>query len=221
MLSALIDFSLNNRFLVIVLVGLMAVAGVAAALHIPIDALPDLTNVQVLVVTEAGVLAPLEVERYVTYPVEATMNGLPDVEEIRSVSRFGLSAVTIVFHEGVDIYRARQLVNERLTEAREKLLGSGEPQIGPLSTALGEVLQFEVRGAGMTPMELRTLLDWEIAPMLRGVSGITEVNEHGGYVKTFEVQLNPDQMASHRIALSEVVDALERNNSSAGGGYIV
>ena len=115
-------------------------------MNIPIDALPDLTNVQVLVVTEAGALAPLEVERFVTNPVESTMNGLPDVEEIRSVSRLGLSAVTIVFHEGVDIYRARQLVSERLSEAREKLQGSGEPQIGPLSTATRR--SAPVRGPG-------------------------------------------------------------------------
>ena len=221
MLSALIDFSLNNRFLVIALVCLMALAGVFAALNIPIDALPDMTNVQVQVVTEAGVLSPVEVERFITYPVESTMNGLPGVEEIRSISKFGLSSVTIVFHEGVDVFRARQLVNERLADARDQLQGGGEPQLGPLSTALGEVLQFEVRGKGLTPTDLRTLLDWEIAPTLRGVSGITEVNVMGGFVKTFEVQLDPDRMASYGIALSEVLEALQHNNSTAGGGYIV
>jgi cobalt-zinc-cadmium resistance protein CzcA len=221
MLSALIDFSLNNRFLVISLVGLMALAGMFAALDIPIDALPDLTNVQVQVVTEAGVLSPVEVERFVTYPIESTMNGLPDVAEIRSISKFGLSSVTIVFYDDVDVFRARQLVNERLADARDQLQADAEPQLGPLTTALGEVLQFEVRGKGLTPTDLRTLLDWEIAPALRGVSGITEVNVMGGFVKSFEVQLDPDQMASHGIALSEVLEALEHNNSMAGGGYIV
>ncbi len=221
MLSGLIDFSLNNRFLVLALVSLMALAGVFAALNIPIDAMPDMTNVQVQVVTEAGVLSPVEVERFITYPVESTMNGLPNVEEIRSISKFGLSSVTIVFHENVDVYRARQLVNERLADARDKLQGAGEPQLGPLSTALGEVLQFEVRGKGMTPTDLRTLLDWEIAPTLRGVAGVTDVNVMGGFVKTFEVQLDPNRMASYSVALAEVLDALEHNNSTAGGGYIV
>jgi len=220
-LSGLIDFSLNNRFLVLALVSLMALAGVFAALSIPIDAMPDMTNVQVQVVTEAGVLSPVEVERFITYPVESTMNGLPNVEEIRSISKFGLSSVTIVFHENVDVYRARQLVNERLADARDKLHGAGEPQLGPLSTALGEVLQFEVRGKGMTPTDLRTLLDWEIAPTLRGVAGVTDVNVMGGFVKTFEVQLDPNRMASYSVALAEVLDALEHNNSTAGGGYIV
>jgi cobalt-zinc-cadmium resistance protein CzcA len=220
-LSSLIDFSLNNRFLVLALVCLMASAGVICALNIPIDAMPDLTNVQVQVVTEAGVLSPLEVERFITYPVESTMNGLPNVEEIRSISKLGLSSVTIVFHEKVDIYRARQLVNERLADARDKLQGAGEPQLGPLSTALGEVLQFEVRSKKMTPTELRTLLDWEIAPALRGTPGITDVNVMGGFVKTFEVQLDPNRMAGYSVALAEVLDALEHNNSTAGGGYIV
>jgi cobalt-zinc-cadmium resistance protein CzcA len=220
-LSALIDFSLNNRLLVVSLVCLMALAGVFAAFNIPIDALPDLTNVQVQVVTEAGVLSPIEVERLITYPVESTMNGLPGIEEIRSISKFGLSSITIVFHENVDIFRARQLVNERLADARDQLQGGGEPQLGPLTTALGEVLQFEVRGKGLTPTDLRTLLDWEIAPTLRAVPGITEVNVMGGYVKSFEVQLDPNRMASHDIALSEVFEALEHNNSTAGGGYIV
>jgi cobalt-zinc-cadmium resistance protein CzcA len=221
-LSALIDFSLRNRFIVIALVGLMALAGIRAALTIPIDAVPDMTNVQVQVVTEAGVLSPLEVERFVTYPIESTMNGLPHVEEIRSISKFGLSAVTVVFEEHVDIYWARNLVNQRITEARDKLGAShGEPTLGALTTALGEVLQFEVRGGGLTPMELRTLLDWEIAPQLRGVPGVTDVNAHGGYAKTFEVQLDPNQLANYGIALEEVLAALERNNSSAGGGYII
>src|SRR5580658_7143561 len=154
MLSAVIDFSLENRLLVLTLVLLMALAGVYSAVHIPIDAVPDMTSVQVQVVTKAGSLSPLEVERYVTYPVETTMNGLPNVQEIRSLSKFGLSLVTIVFHEGTDIYRARQLVVERLPSAQERMIhGYGSPQIGVLSTALGEILQFEVRGPGYTPME--------------------------------------------------------------------
>jgi cobalt-zinc-cadmium resistance protein CzcA len=222
MLSALIDFSLQNRFLVLTLVLLMAVGGIYSAMTIPIDAVPDMTNVQVQVVTAAGSLSPLEVERYVTYPVEQTMNGLPRVEELRSVSKFGLSVVTIVFQEGTDIYRARQLVGERLPDARERVIaGYGSPSLGVLTTALGEVLQFEVRGEGYTPMQLRTLLEWEIAPQMRQVEGVTEINIHGGYYKTFEVTVDPDRLTAHGVALGELFAALERNNSSTGGGYVV
>ncbi len=222
MLSAVIDFSLQNRFLVLTLVLLMAVGGVYSALTIPIDAVPDMTNVQVQVITKAGSLSPLEVERYVTYPVEQTMNGLPRVQEIRSVSKFGLSVVTIVFLEGTDIYRSRQLVSERLGDARERVLqGYGSPSLGVLTTALGEVLQFEVRGEGYTPMELRTMLEWEIAPQMRQVPGVTEINVHGGFYKTFEVTIDPDRLSAHGVALGEMFDALARNNSSTGGGYVV
>src|SRR3569623_1006879 len=222
MLSARIDASLENRCLVLALVWLMARGGAYCALTIPIDAVPDMTNVQVQVVTKAGSLSPLEVERYVTYPVEETMNGLPNVEEIRSISKFGLSLVTIVFKEGTDIYRSRQLVGERLGDAKERIVqGYGNPNLGVLTTALGEVLQFEVKGAGYSPMELRTLLEWEIAPQLRQTPGVTEVNSHGGYYKTFEVTVDPDRLSAQDLALGELFAALSQNNSRAGGGYIV
>ncbi len=222
MLTQLIDLALNNRLLVVTLVLLMALTGLQSALTIPVDAVPDMTNVQVQVVTDAGALSPLEVEQYVTYPVESTMGGLPDVQEVRSVSKFGLSLITIVFQDQTDIQLARKLVAERLIEARSQLpAGVGEPQLGPISTALGEVLQFEVCGADYTPMELRTILEWQIAPQLREVPGVTEINSHGGYYKTFEVQLDPQRLASSGVSLSEVVAALERTNISTGGGYIV
>ncbi|HEX3870211.1 MAG TPA: CusA/CzcA family heavy metal efflux RND transporter [Pirellulales bacterium] len=222
MLSALINASLENRFLVLALVAIMAAAGLYNAANLPIDAVPDMTNVQVQVVTKVGSLSPLEVERYVTYPVEATMSGLPRVERIRSVSKLGLSMVTIVFHEGTDIYRARQMVDERIEEARQRIIrGYGSPSLGVLTTALGEVLQFEVKGAGYSPMELRTMLEWEIAPRMRQVPGVTEINSQGGFYKTFEITVDPDRLSAQGIALAELFDALERNNSSAGGGYIV
>ncbi len=222
MLSKLIELSLHNRFLVIVLTALMAISGGYCAMHVPIDAVPDMTNVQVQIATNAEPLSPLEVENYVTYPIENTMGGLPNVEELRSVSKFGLSLVTIVFEEGTDIYWARQLVSERLGTAREAMAaGSGEPQLGPLTTALGEVLQFEVRGEGYSAMDLRTLLEWEIAPQLRQTPGVTEVNTHGGFYKTYEVRLNPDQLATFGVGLEEVITALSNNNTNAGGGYIV
>ena len=221
MLSHLIEFCLNNRLLVIIIVVLVGFFGAYNGLTIPIDAVPDMTNIQVQVITEAGSLSPLEVERYVSYPVEATMSGLPNIEEVRSTSRLGISVVTVVFKEGTDIYLARNLVNERLAEASNRIGKYGDPQIGALSTALGEILQFEVRGEGYSPMQLRTLLEWEIAPRLRQTPGVTEINSHGGFYKTFEVQADPDLLAGFGLTLGEVIRALEQTNMSAGGGYIV
>lgn len=222
MLSRLIDFSINNRLLVFGAVLLMAGGGIFSALRLPIDAVPDMTNTQVTVITQAGALSPVEVERYVTYPVESVMGGLPQLEELRSISRFGISVVTIVFQENTDIYWARQLVTERMVRAAAMIPpGYGTPEIGPLTTALGEILQFEVRGANYSPTELRTILEWEIAPKLRGVPGVTDVNTHGGYYKTFEVQPDPQRMASNAITLEELFSALESNNFTAGGGYVV
>ncbi|XZE56226.1 efflux RND transporter permease subunit [Planctomycetaceae bacterium SH139] len=222
MLTKLIEFSVINRGLVIILTLLMAAAGVYSALALPIDAVPDMTNVQVQVVTDAGSLSPVEVERYVTYPVENTMGGLPDVEELRSVSKFGISVVTIVFEEGTDIYRARQLVAERLPDAAAVIPpGYGTPAVGPLTTALGEILQFEVRSDQHSPMELRTLLEWDISPRLREVSGVTEINTHGGFYKTFEVQPDPDRMASYGIPMDLLFARLQNNNNTAGGGYVI
>jgi cobalt-zinc-cadmium resistance protein CzcA len=223
MLSRLIEFSLANRFLILVLTGLVGALGINAAVHLPIDAVPDMTNVQVQVVTEGGPLSPVEVERYLTFPVESAMSGLPKVEELRSVSKFGISVVTIVFQEGTDIYRARQLVTERLPIAMEKIpAGYGTPKLGPLTTALGEILQFEVRGdERFTPMQLRTILDWDIAPKMREVRGVTEINTHGGFYKTYEVRPDPDRLTSYGLSLDELFRRLEDNNTLAGGGYVV
>ena len=221
-LSGLIEWSLGNRPLVIALFVLMAIGGLYSATQIPVDAVPDLVNIQVQVVTEAGTLSPLEVERYITYPVELAVSGLPNVEEVRSISRFGISLVTIVFREGTDIFLARQLVAERLPEAKNRMaLGHGDPQLGTLSTALGEILQFEVKGSGQSLMDLRSLLEWEIAPAMREVSGVTDINSHGGFAKSYAVEIDPDRIAAQGISLGEVLGALDRNNNSTGGGYIV
>jgi cobalt-zinc-cadmium resistance protein CzcA len=233
MAGKLVEWALKNRFLVIVLAILLCVAGVESALRLPIDAVPDVTNVQVQVLTKAPALAPLEIERLITFPVEAAMSGLPNIEEIRSVSKFGLSAVTIVFVEGTDIYRSRQLVAERLIEARESIPeGYGTPEMGPIATGLGEIYQFEVRGEPActleedredcyTPMELRTLLDWFVAYQLKSVPGVVEVNTFGGQLKTYEVAPDPIALRSHNLPLSELFDALERNNRNVGGAYLV
>jgi cobalt-zinc-cadmium resistance protein CzcA len=221
MLAKLIEFCLANRFLVIIAVLLVAALGAFNTSKIPIDAVPDMTNTQVQVITSAGSLSPIEVERYVSYPVESTMSGLPDVEEIRSISKLGLSVVTIVFQEGTDLQLARNFVNERLPDAKSQMSGYGDPQMGTMTTALGEILQFEVRGTGYSPMELRSILDWQVAPQLRQTPGVTDINVHGGFYKTFEVQVNPERLADFDLTLHEVITALEQNNVSAGGGYIV
>jgi len=222
MLEKLIDLSLANRFLVLVLTGIMAACGIYAALVVPLDAVPDMTNVQVQVVTEADGLPPVEIERLVTNPIESTLGGLAGIEEVRSVSKYGISSVTLVFREGTDVLRARQAVTERLPEARDAVGPQfGDPVLMPLTTALGEVLQFEVRGRGYSPMDLRTILEWQIAPRLRLVPGITEINAHGGYYRSFEVQVHPDRLAALGVSLHEVLESLRQNNATAGGGYIV
>ncbi|MBK8482449.1 MAG: efflux RND transporter permease subunit [Proteobacteria bacterium] len=229
----LVELCLKWRLLVLALVVLVAVLGVRNAFHLPIDAVPDITNVQVQVLTNAPALGPVDVERTITFPVESSMSGLPDVEQIRSVSRFGLSAVTVVFDEGTDLLRARQLISERLTQARERLPAGISPELGPLSSGLGEIFQFEVRSdrvcaAGQpdteqchTPMELRSVLDWFAAYELRSVRGVVEVNSFGGELKTYEVEVLPDRLRALSISLNELFEALERNNATAGGGYLV
>lgn len=233
MIQRIIDFSLNNRFLVIILWLLLVAMGINALRTLPIDAVPDVTNVQVQVLTNSTGLAPEEVEQFITFPVETAMSGLPRIEDIRSVSRFGLSVVTVVFEEGTDIYWARQLVGERLTEAREQIPeGYGEPEMGPISSGLGEIYQFEVRGEPMcrpggpdteacyTPMELRTLLDWVVNYRLKSVPGVVEINAFGGELKTYQVSLDPQRLVAYGLSVGDVFEALEANNRNVGGGYI-
>ena len=220
-MSRIIDLSLDNRFLVIILWVLVVGAGLNSLSELPIDAVPDVTNIQVQVLTNSPGLPPEEVERFVTFPVETSMSGLPAIEEIRSVSKFGLSAVTVVFQEGTDIYWARQLVGERLVDAREQIpAGYGEPEMGPISTGLGEIYQFEVRGANYSPMELRTILDWYVNYQLRSVPGVVEINAFGGELKTYQVTLDPDRLAAFNISVGEVLRSLDANNRNVGGGYI-
>ena len=217
----LIDFSLHNKFIVLLATVVLVGAGVYSLSRLPIDAVPDVTPNQVLVLTEAPGLGPVEVERFITFPVETAMSGLPGITEIRSVSRFGLSSVYIYFNESTELYFARRLIMERLPEAREAIpAGLGTPTMGPISTGLGEIYQFEVRGGGLSAMELRSLLEWDIAFKLRSVPGVVEVNSFGGELKTYEVQLDPDKLVAHSVTLDQVFEALERNNANAGGAYI-
>jgi heavy metal efflux system protein len=220
-ISGIVNASLNNRLLVLIGWFLVAVVGMGSLQSLPIDAVPDVTNVQVQVLTNSPGLAPEEVERFITLPVELSMSGLPALEEVRSVSKFGLSAVTVVFEEGTDIYWARQLISERLVTAKEEIPeGYGEPEMGPISSGLGEIYQFEVKGKGKTPMELRTILEWQVTPRLRGVPGVVEVNAFGGELKSYQVTIDPNRLVSFGIPLSRVFEAIEKNNRSVGGGYI-
>lgn len=221
MLSAIVSASLRNRAIVLVGTGLLVVSGVFAALGLPIDAVPDITNVQVQIITPAPALSPLEVEQYVTFPVERGLGGIPGVQDLRSVSRYGLSVVTVVFKDGTDIYFARQQVNERLREIAESIPARyGRPEMGPISTALGEVYQFVLRGKGHSLMELETLLDWNILYQLRMVPGVVELNSFGGEDKQYEVKLDPAKLAAVGLGLADVIEALERSNANAGGGYL-
>jgi len=233
MIARIVNSSLNNRFLVIIGWLLVTAIGINSIVGLPVDAVPDVTNIQVQVLTNSPGLAPEEVEKFITFPVETSMSGLPKVAEIRSVSKFGLSAVTVVFEEGTDIYWARQLVGERLSEARSQIPeGYGEPEMGPISTGLGEIYQFEVKGDPMcdagqadtdacyTPMELRTILDWYVNYQLRSVRGIVEVNSFGGELKTYQVTLDPHRLVAYGLTTDAVLTALKENNRNVGGGYI-
>jgi|ThiBio_1000_plan_1041568.scaffolds.fasta_scaffold02433_4 cobalt-zinc-cadmium resistance protein CzcA len=222
MLNALIDFSLKNRFVVLLLTGILIVLGVRAAVHLPLDAFPDTTPVQVQVNTVAPELSPEEVERLITFPVEYAMGGLKGLDEVRSVSKFGLSQVVLIFSDETDIYFARQQINERLGEV-ELPEGIAKPTMGPVATGLGEVYHYVLRSAnpefGLT--ELRTLQDWVIRPRLRRVPGVAEINPWGGLAKQFEVEAEPAKLAKYRLTLDDVVRALKANNQNAGGGYVV
>ncbi|MFM8284560.1 MAG: efflux RND transporter permease subunit [Planctomycetaceae bacterium] len=225
MVSSIIEWSLGNRFVVILLAIVLMGVGFVAVSSLPLDAVPDLTNVQVQVLTTSPALGPVEVEQFITFPVENAMSGLPRVSEIRSISRFGLSAVTVAFEEGTDVYWARNLINERLQQARENIPpGMGDPQMGPIATGMSEIYQFEVRakpGHDFSLMDLRTILDWQIAFQLRSVPGVIEVNTFGGELKTYEIQIDPDKLLNYDISLSRLFAALEENNGNAGGGSIM
>ena len=224
MIAALIRFSVSQRLLVFFGVAMLIGAGVYSLRTLPIDAVPDVTNVQVQILTGAPSLAPLEVERQITFPVEVAMSGLPDIEEVRSVSKFGLSLVTVVFKENVDIYFARQLVLERLSEARDQIPETiGSPEMGPISTGLGEIYQYELTakpGSGYDAMALRTVQDWIVRRQLLGVPGVTEVNSFGGFAKQYQVKLDPAKLQSYGLSLRDVLDAVVRNNANVGGAYI-
>ena len=220
MLRALIDFSTEQRFFVVGLVLLLVGVGLWALGTLPIDAFPDLTNNQVNIITDAPGMAAAEVEQLVTFAIEGAMMGIPDTEEVRSISKFGLSIVTIVFADYVDTYLARQLVNERLSEAKTRIPDGLEPTMGPVATAFGEIYQYVVEGEGYTAMELKTIHDWNVKFQLRTVAGVNEVNSWGGFIEQYHVLVDPDRLLAYRLTLHDVFAALAASNQNFGGSFI-
>ncbi len=228
MLERIIEFSIRQCAIVLLATIALAGIGIYSFTRLPIDAVPDITNVQVQINTNVPALSPVEVEQQITFPIEWSMGGLPKVEKIRSISRYGLSQVTVIFEDGTDIFWARQLVGERLTEARESLPdGLAEPQMGPISSGLGEIYMWSVEAVGTkpdgseyTPQELRTVQDWIIRPQLRTVNGVTEVNSIGGYEQQYHINPDTAKLMSYGLSLRDLMEAVAENNANAGGGFI-
>lgn len=226
MLDKIISFSIKNKFIIGLMTLALIVWGTWSATKLPIDAVPDITNNQVQIITLCPTLAGQEVEQLVTYPIERNISNLPDLVELRSISRFGLSVITAVFDDKVDIYFARQIINERLKEAESKIpKGVGSPELAPVSTGLGEVYQYIIHPAKgsenkYSAMDLRTMQDWIVARQLYGTPGIAEVNSFGGQLKQYEVAINPDRLLAMNVTLTDIFSALEKNNENTGGAYI-
>jgi cobalt-zinc-cadmium resistance protein CzcA len=229
MFERLIQFAIEQRIIVLLAVLLMAGLGIASYQKLPIDAVPDITNVQVQINTGAAGFSPLETEQRITFPIETAMAGLPALEQTRSLSRSGLSQVTVIFKDGTDLFFARQLVNERLQIAKEQLPEGAEAMMGPISTGLGEIFLWTVEakegalkddGTSYTPTDLRVIQDWIIKPQLRNVPGVAEINTIGGFAKEYQIAPDPKRLAAYKLTLTDLVTALERNNANVGAGYI-
>ncbi|MBK6888391.1 MAG: CusA/CzcA family heavy metal efflux RND transporter [Sphingobacteriales bacterium] len=226
MLDKIIKFSIQNKLVIGIMTLLLIIWGVWSATKLPIDAVPDITNNQVQIITVCPTLAGQEVEQLVTFPIEQSIANLPDLEETRSISRFGLSVITVVFDDDVDIYFARQLVNEKLKEAEQNIpQGIGTPELAPVSTGLGEVYQYILHPkkgseSKYNAKDLRTMQDWIVARQLNGTKGIAEVNSFGGELKQYEVAVNPNRLKAMGVSVTDIFNALEKNNQNTGGAYI-
>jgi len=226
MLDAIIRYSIRNKLVIGFFTLALIVWGIWSTTQIAVDALPDITNNQVQVITKAPTLAAQEVEQFITYPVERSLSNLPNITEMRSMSRFGLSVITIVFKESVDVYFARQLIAEKLNDVQEQIpKGTGRPEMAPVTTGLGEIYQYILhpkKGSEKkyTAMDLRTMQDWIVTRQLYGIAGVAEVTAFGGVTKQFEVALDPDKLKAMDVTIPEVFSALEKNNQNTGGAYI-
>ncbi|MCP2519968.1 CusA/CzcA family heavy metal efflux RND transporter [Candidatus Aminicenantes bacterium AC-335-K20] len=221
MIDRILEFAIRNRFLIVILGIFLLGYGIYTTLRLPVEAFPDVTNIQVVINTEAPGLAAEEVEKLITFPIESVMNGLPDVTEVRSISKTGLSVVTIVFKDNVDIYFARQLVLERLQVAKERIPeGLGEPEIGPITTGLGQIYQYILEGENYSLMELRAINDWIVKFQLRTVPGVTDVLSFGGEVRQFQVKVDPNELLKYNLTLEEVAEKIKNSNLNVGGWYL-
>jgi heavy metal efflux system protein len=223
MFNTIIRFSLEQRWLMLMLATALAALGIYNFNKLAIDAVPDITNVQVQINTEAAGYSPLEAEQRITFPIETSMAGLPQLDYTRSISRYGLSQVTVVFEDGTDIYFARQLINERLTEVKTVLPEGITPTMGPIATGLGEIFMYTITSAeGMEhdTMSHRTVQDWIVRPQLRQIPGVVEVNTIGGYTRQYHVLPDPEKLLTYNLSLDDIVNTLERNNVNTGAGYI-
>ena len=228
MIERIVSFCLKQRTMVAASLVILILAGVYAYLRLPIDAFPDVTNVQVEIVSTAPGLSPLEIERTVTHPIEISMRGLPSLVQMRSVTKFGISVVTLVFNDATDIYFARQLVFQRLEEAAASIPEGVKAEMGPVTTAMGEIYQFTLEGFQLGPgadevrrlTELRTLQDWVVAPLLKSIPGVSEVNSFGGYFKQYQVVADPERLQKYGLSVGDVVEALRRNNRNIGGNVL-
>ncbi|ESQ82096.1 efflux RND transporter permease subunit [Asticcacaulis benevestitus] len=229
MLEKIIQQSIRHRWIVLIIVVALSALGIYNFQRLPIDAVPDITNVQVQINTEAAGYSPLEAEQRITYPIETAISGLPGLDYTRSISRYGLSQVTVAFKDGTDIYFARQLVNERVQSAKSQLPEGAEPTLGPISTGLGEIFMYTVEakpgavkadGTAWTSEDLRTLQDWVVKPQLRNTPGVTEVNTIGGFERQYHVTPLPERLSAYGLTMTDVITALEGNNANRGAGYV-
>ncbi|HEY3380091.1 MAG TPA: CusA/CzcA family heavy metal efflux RND transporter, partial [Armatimonadota bacterium] len=221
MFETLCEYAVKQRFIVLILLAVVAGIGFYSATKLPIEAFPDVTNVQVQVFTETPTLAAAEVEKLISFPIESVMNGIPGVTAVRSLSKNGLSIVSVIFKDSTDIYFARQQVFERLKQAEERLpAGMASPEMGPTSTGMGQIYQYVIESDNKRVMDLRTLQDWTVKYQLRTVPGVTDVLSFGGTVKQYQVLVDPAKLITYHIHLRDVLDALAKNNANVGGGFI-
>ncbi|MCF8254809.1 MAG: efflux RND transporter permease subunit, partial [Bacteroidia bacterium] len=226
MLNRIIGFSVHNKLIIALFTFFLLVFGAYQLTKLPIDAVPDITNNQVQVITLSPSLGAPDVERLITFPLEQALSNIPGKIEIRSFSRFGLSLVTIVFDDNTDVYWARQQVSERLQGVKDQIpAGIGTPEMGPVTTGLGEIYQYVLRPKPgfekkFNAQELRTIQDWIVRRQLLGVKGVADVSSFGGFLKQYVVEVDPNRLQAHQVSIQEVFDALEKNNQNEGGAYI-
>ena len=226
MINRIISFSIKNKFIVILFILALIGWGTYSLTRLPIDAIPDITNNQVQIISLAPSLAVQEVESFITAPIEVAVANIPDIIELRSISRLGLSVITVVFEDGVDVYWARQQLTERLKEAEESIPGGlAQISLAPISTGLGEIFQYRLaveKGyeKRFDPMELRTIQDWVVRREMLGTPGVADINSYGGFVKQYEISVNPERLRGMNLTLTDIFTALEKNNENTGSAYI-